>query len=281
MDLEPYKYKMPVLDLGDDLHSGLEGISFDNIKSFFNKVLLTVDNIKNNLHVFNTLYRGGTINELKDLNSIKADVDYVIKNNEFYLVADKSVAGISGLKSLPIAAEKLEELVVYVNKHTLNYLVDAEKVLDKFLADEDFRKSFIKSNDILGMKAWRKGMNIEDTLASFVDLNTVTDKVKIKDILPNLISLKNSRDNLVKAAEKTDIYQLKKIEDAIDSVLEKVKLIEKSVDLLETSNRVAINNIADVLSDLGSLVRYHSLVYYVASEVSKVLLNVVKTLKDK
>ena len=132
MELEPYKYKVPVLDLGDDLHAGLEGISFDNIKNFFSKVLLTVDNIKNNLHIFNTLYRGGTINELKDLNSIKSDVDYIIKNNEFYLIENKEVVGISGLKNLPVAASKLEELVVYVNKHTLQYLIDAEKVLDKF-----------------------------------------------------------------------------------------------------------------------------------------------------
>lgn len=279
MELEPYKYKMPVLDLGDDLHSGLEGISFDNIKLFFNKVLMTVDNVKNNLHVFNTLYRGGTINELKDLNSIKSDTDYVTKHNEFYLVENREVAGISGLKSLPMAADKLEELVEYVNKHTLTYLLDAGKILDKFLADEDFRKSFIKSSDVIGMKAWRKGMNIEDTLSSFIDLNTVTDKVKLKNIIPNLISLKNSRENLVKAAEKTDIYQLKKIEEAIDNVLDKVRLIESSIDVLDGTNRIALSSVTEVLSDLGNLVRYHSLVYYITSEVSKVLINIVTTLK--
>lgn len=280
MELEPYKYKVPVLDLGNNLHAGLEGISFDNIKTFFNKVLLTVDNIKNNLHVFNTLYRGSTINELKDLNSIKSDVDYVIKHNEFYLVENKEISGISGLKNLPIAAENLQALIEYVNKHTLTYLINAEKILDKFLADEDFRKSFIQSADILEMKAWRKGMDIELILNSFIDLNTVTDKVKLKNIIPNLISLKNSRDNLAKAAEKTDIYQLKKIEDAIDAVIEKVKLIEKNIDTVESSNRIALNSVAAVLSDLGNLVRYHSLVYYITSEVSKVLINIVKTLKE-
>lgn len=279
MELEPYNYEMPVLELGDDLHSGLEGIGFGDIKDYFNKVLLTVDNIKNNLHVFNTLYRGKTINELKDLNSIKSDVDYIIKNNEFYLVENKEVAGISGLKSLPIAAEKLESLVEYVNKHTLTNLQSAEKILDKFLVDEDFRKSFIKSADVLAMKAWTKGLDIKLTLDSFIDLNTITDKVKLKNIIPNLMSLKNSRENLVKAAEATDIYQLKKIEESIDNIVQKVKLIEANIDTLESTNKMALNNVTEVIGDLGNLVRYHSLVYYVTSEVSKVLINIVKTLK--
>ena len=67
-ELERYAFPVPKLEL-NDMQAGLE--SFDFIKKFLSKTLLTIDNIKNNLHIFNTLYRGENINELKELLSVK------------------------------------------------------------------------------------------------------------------------------------------------------------------------------------------------------------------
>lgn len=276
-ELELYTFKVPKLELGD-MQAGLE--SFDFIRKFLDKTLLTIDNIKNNLHIFNTLYRGEHINELKDLISIKNTIDKVIEKHEYLDVKNKEVNGVAGLISLTLAAEKLPILLDHVNDNTLKVLESSVVLLDKFIADVDFRKSFMKSNDALGSKVWRKNINIETELTSFIDLNLVTDTVKIGQVIPNLYSLKIIHENLVTAGKKTQIFNLKKIEDTIESIVDRVKVIEGMMNNTEDSfTKQAISSVGDSLSDLGNMVRYHSLVYYVTAEVSKVAINIVKTLE--
>ena len=276
-ELELYTFAVPKLELGD-MQAGLE--SFDFIRKFLDKTLLTIDNIKNNLHIFNTLYRGEHINELKDLISIKNTIDKVIEKHEYLDVKNKEVNGVAGLISLTLAAEKLPILLDHVNENTLKVLESSVVLLDKFIADVDFRKSFMKSNDALGSKVWRKNINIETELTSFVDLNLVTDTVKIGQVIPNLYSLKIIHENLVAAGKKTQIFNLKKIEDTIELIVDRVKIIEGMMNNTEDSfTKQAISSVGDSLSDLGNMVRYHSLVYYVTAEVSKVAINIVKTLE--
>ena len=276
-ELELYTFAVPKLELGD-MQAGLE--SFDFIKKFLDKTLLAIDNIKNNLHIFNTLYRGEHINELKDLISIKNTIDKVIEKHEYLDVKNKEVNGVAGLISLTLAAEKLPILLDHVNENTLKVLESSVVLLDKFIADVDFRKSFMKSNDALGSKVWRKNINIETELTSFVDLNLVTDTVKIGQVIPNLYSLKIIHENLVAAGKKTQIFNLKKIEDTIELIVDRVKIIEGMMNNTEDSfTKQAISSVGDSLSDLGNMVRYHSLVYYVTAEVSKVAINIVKTLE--
>ena len=276
-ELELYTFAVPKLELGD-MQAGLE--SFDFIKKFLDKTLLAIDNIKNNLHIFNTLYRGEHINELKDLISIKNTIDKVIEKHEYLDVKNKEVNGVAGLISLTLAAEKLPILLDHVNENTLKVLESSVVLLDKFIADVDFRKSFMKSNDALGSKVWRKNINIETELTSFVDLNLVTDTVKIGQVIPNLYSLKIIHENLVTAGKKTQIFNLKKIEDTIELIVDRVKIIEGMMNNTEDSfTKQAISSVGDSLSDLGNMVRYHSLVYYVTAEVSKVAINIVKTLE--
>ena len=276
-ELELYTFKVPKLELGD-MQAGLE--SFDFIRKFLDQTLLAIDNIKNNLHIFNTLYRGEHINELKDLISIKNTIDKVIEKHEYLDVKNKEVNGVAGLISLTLAAEKLPILLDHVNENTLKVLESSVVLLDKFIADVDFRKSFMKSNDALGSKVWRKNINIETELTSFVDLNLVTDTVKIGQVIPNLYSLKIIHENLVTAGKKTQIFNLKKIEDTIESIVDRVKVIEGMMNNTEDSfTKQAISSVGDSLSDLGNMVRYHSLVYYVTTEVSKVAINIVKTLE--
>ena len=276
-ELELYTFAVPKLELGD-MQAGLE--SFDFIKKFLDKTLLAIDNIKNNLHIFNTLYRGEHINELKDLISIKNTIDKVIEKHEYLDVKNKEVNGVAGLISLTLAAEKLPILLDHVNENTLKVLESSVVLLDKFIADVDFRKSFMKSNDALGSKVWGKNINIETELTSFVDLNLVSDTVKIGQVIPNLYSLKIIHENLVAAGKKTQIFNLKKIEDTIELIVDRVKIIEGMMNNTEDSFiKQAISSVGDSLSDLGNMVRYHSLVYYVTAEVSKVAINIVKTLE--
>lgn len=84
--LERYAFPVPKLEL-NDMQAGLE--SFDFIKSFLSKTLLTIDNIKNNLHIFNTLYRGENINELKELLSVKNSLNKVIENYDYVDIKNK------------------------------------------------------------------------------------------------------------------------------------------------------------------------------------------------
>lgn len=274
--LEMYAFTVPRLEM-NNAQAGLESMEF--IKKFFNKTLLVIDNIKNNLHIFNTLYRGENINELKELLDVKKSVDKIINTHEYSDIKNVEVNGIAGLKSLTLAAEKLPILLDHVNENTLKVLESVILLLDKFIADVDYRKSFMKSNDALGSKVWRKNINIEDVLESFIDLNLVTDRVKISTVIPNLYSLKIIHDNLVDAGKKTKIYELKKIEDCVDAIVNRVKQIE---DILKNTDdnitRQSISSIADSLTDLGNMVRYHSLVYYVTAEVSKVAINIIETL---
>ena len=139
-ELELYTFAVPKLELGD-MQAGLE--SFDFIKKFLDKTLLAIDNIKNNLHIFNTLYRGEHINELKDLISIKNTIDKVIEKHEYMDVKNKEVNGVAGLISLTLAAEKLPILLDHVNENTLKVLESSVVLLDKFIADVDFRSEIV------------------------------------------------------------------------------------------------------------------------------------------
>lgn len=276
-ELERYAFPVPKLEL-NDMQAGLE--SFDFIKKFLSKTLLTIDNIKNNLHIFNTLYRGENINELKELLSVKNSLNKVIENYDYADIKNKEVNGIAGLISLPLAAEKLPILLDHVNENTLKVLTSTVLLLDKFISDADYRKSFMHTNDALGSKVWRKNINIEDELTSFIDLNLVTDQVKIGEVIPNLYSLKQIHENLVTAGKKTKIYELKKIEDTIELIVERVKIIEDMMNNVDDNfTKQAISSVGDSLTDLGNMVRYHSLVYYVTAEVSKVAINIIKTLE--
>ena len=276
-ELERYAFPVPKLEL-NDMQAGLE--SFDFIKKFLSKTLLTIDNIKNNLHIFNTLYRGENINELKELLSVKNSLNKVIENYDYVDIKNKEVNGIAGLISLPLAAEKLPILLDHVNENTLKVLTNTVLLLDKFISDVDYRKSFMHTNDALGSKVWRKNINIEDELTSFIDLNLVTDQVKIGEVIPNLYSLKQIHENLVTAGKKTKIYELKKIEDTIELIVERVKIIEDMMNNVDDNfTKQAISSVGDSLTDLGNMVRYHSLVYYVTAEVSKVAINIIKTLE--
>lgn len=276
-ELERYAFPVPRLEL-NDMQAGLE--SFDFIKKFLSKTLLTIDNIKNNLHIFNTLYRGENINELKELLSVKNSLNKVIENYDYVDIKNKEVNGIAGLISLPLAAEKLPILLDHVNENTLKVLTSTVLLLDKFISDADYRKSFMHTNDALGSKVWRKNINIEDELTSFIDLNLVTDQVKIGEVIPNLYSLKQIHENLVTAGKKTKIYELKKIEDTIELIVERVKIIEDMMNNVDDNfTKQAISSVGDSLTDLGNMVRYHSLVYYVTAEVSKVAINIIKTLE--
>ncbi len=276
-ELDKYAFPVPRLEL-NDMQAGLE--SFDFIKKFLSKTLLAIDNIKNTLHIFNTLYRGENINELKELMSLKNSLNKVIETHDYVDIKNKEVNGIAGLSSLTMAAEKLPMLLDHVNDNTLKVLTSTVLLLDKFIADADYRKSFMKTNDTLGSKVWRKNISIEDELTSFINLNLVTDQVKIGEVIPNLYSLKQIHENLVTAGKKTKIYELKKIEDTIELIVERVKVIEEMMNNIDDNfTKQAISSVGDSLTDLGNMVRYHSLVYYVTAEVSKVAINIIKTLE--
>ncbi len=276
-ELDKYAFPVPRLEL-NDMQAGLE--SFDFIKKFLSKTLLAIDNIKNTLHIFNTLYRGENINELKELMSLKNSLNKVIETHDYVDIKNKEVNGIAGLSSLTMAAEKLPMLLDHVNDNTLKVLTSTVLLLDKFIADADYRKSFMKTNDTLGSKVWRKNISIEDELTSFINLNLVTDQVKIGEVIPNLYSLKQIHENLVTAGKKTKIYELKQIEDTIELIVERVKVIEEMMNNTDDKfTKQAISSVGDSLTDLGNMVRYHSLVYYVTAEVSKVAINIIKTLE--
>ncbi len=276
-ELDKYAFPVPRLEL-NDMQAGLE--SFDFIKKFLSKTLLAIDNIKNTLHIFNTLYRGENINELKELMSLKNSLNKVIETHDYVDIKNKEVNGIAGLSSLTMAAEKLPMLLDHVNDNTLKVLTSTVLLLDKFIADADYRKSFMKTNDTLGSKVWRKNISIEDELTSFINLNLVTDQVKIGEVIPNLYSLKQIHENLVTAGKKTKIYELKQIEDTIELIVERVKVIEEMMNNIDDNfTKQAISSVGDSLTDLGNMVRYHSLVYYITAEVSKVAINIIKTLE--
>ena len=60
---------------------------------------------------------------------------------------------------------------------------------------------------------------------------------------------------------KTKIYELKKIEDTIELIVERVKIIEDMMNNVDDNfTKQAISSVGDSLTDLGNMVRYHSAV---------------------
>jgi len=280
MDLkELAEYKFPVykIELVEDYQAGLEGFKF--IGDFFNNVLLMIDGFKDRLHILNTLYRGKHINELKELGSIGKDINHIVNNNTYSDLENKEIVGIAGLKNLPLAAEELVKLVDIVNKTTYSSLVTIHDLLSRFIADKDYRKSFLAGvNSISNIKR-NIADDIEGSLLKFIDLNMIQDTLKLKDVLPNLSSLIKVHENLISAADKTDIVQLRDIEVIITKIEEKVMIIAELAKDDTEITKTSMSQVSEGLYTMGNLVKHHGIVYYVTAEVSKVLLNIVKKLK--
>lgn len=127
MDLSVYLSPTPRLELKEDYVAGLQGLS--SIKAFFSGVLSSIDNLKEKLHIFNTVYREKNINEFKEIKKLKGKVDKIISTKKYENVMNIKVAGLAGLTSLSISAEELPKLLDRVNNNTLKGLEEVEAIL--------------------------------------------------------------------------------------------------------------------------------------------------------
>lgn len=274
MDLSVYLSPTPRLELKEDYVAGLQGLS--SIKAFFSGVLSGIDNLKEKLHIFNTVYREKNINEFREIKKLKGKVDKIISTKKYENVMNIKVAGLAGLNSLSIAAEELPKLLDRVNDNTLKGLEEVERILSEFISDLDFRKSYsFKYSSILG-KLRDEHHDIDYTIGSFVNLSIIEDVVPIKNVIPNLQTLSLLYDKMYSAGEKTDTSMLNKINKKVFDISDKVDIIEEILNSQPDSfSKTAVNGLADLLSEYSKQLKTHSLIYFLTGEVLKIYINIV------
>lgn len=279
MDLSVYLSPTPRLELQEDYQAGLQSLS--SIKNFFNSVLDNLDNLKEKLHIFNTIYRDKNINEFKEIKQLKGKVDKIISTKKYENVMNIKIAGIAGLKSLPLAANELPDLLDAVNANTLKGLEEVENILSEFIADIDFRKSYtFKYSSLLG-KLRESHTEVDRKISAFVDLSIIADSMPIKNIIPNLQTLSLVYDKMYSAGEKTNTAQLSEINKKVFDISDKVDIIEKIIETNSDSfSKTSINGLADLLSEYSRQLKTHSLVYYLTAEVLKIYINIVDVVED-
>jgi len=279
MDLSVYTSPTPRLELQEDYEAGLQSLT--SIKNFFNGILDNLDNLKEKLHIFNTIYRDKNINEFGEIKKLKGKVDKIISTKKYENVMVIKIAGLSGLKSLSVAADELPNLLDIVNNNTLKGLNEVENILSEFIADVDFRKSYaFKYSSLLG-KLRETHRDIDYKVSTFVDLSMIADSMPIKDVIPNLQTLSLVYDKLYKAGEKTNTAELSKINKKVFDISEKVDIIEKIVESNPDSfSKTSINGLADLLSEYSRQLKTHSLIYYLTAEVLKIYLNIIDVVED-
>ena len=279
MDLSVYLSPTPRLELKEDYVAGLQGLS--SIKAFFSGVLSSIDNLKEKLHIFNTVYREKNINEFKEIKKLKGKVDKIISNKKYENVMNIKVAGLAGLNSLSIAAEELPKLLDRVNNNTLKGLEEVEKILSEFISDLDFRKSYsFKYSSILG-NLREEHYKIDRTIGSFVNLSIIEDVVPIKDVIPNLQTLSLLYNKMYSAGEKTDTSMLNKINKKVFDISDKVTIIEEILNSQPDSfSKTAVSGLADLLSEYSKQLKTHSLIYFLTGEVLKIYINIVDVVED-
>ena len=279
MDLSVYLSPTPRLELQEDYQAGLQSLS--SIKNFFNSVLDNLDNLKEKLHIFNTIYRDKNINEFKEIKQLKGKVDKIISTKKYENVMNIKIAGIAGLKSLSLAANELPDLLDAVNANTLKGLEEVENILSEFIADIDFRKSYtFKYSSLLG-KLRESHTEVDRKISAFVDLSIIADSMPIKNIIPNLQTLSLVYDKMYSAGEKTNTAQLSEINKKVFDISDKVDIIEKIIETNSDSfSKTSINGLADLLSEYSRQLKTHSLVYYLTAEVLKIYINIVDVVED-
>ncbi len=279
MDLSVYLSPTPRLELQEDYQAGLQSLS--SIKNFFNSVLDNLDNLKEKLHIFNTIYRDKNINEFKEIKQLKGKVDKIISTKKYENVMNIKIAGIAGLKSLSLAANELPDLLDAVNANTLKGLEEVENILSEFIADIDFRKSYtFKYSSLLG-KLRESHIEVDRKISAFVDLSIIADSMPIKNIIPNLQTLSLVYDKMYSAGEKTNTAQLSEINKKVFDISDKVDIIEKIIETNSDSfSKTSINGLADLLSEYSRQLKTHSLVYYLTAEVLKIYINIVDVVED-
>lgn len=279
MDLSVYTSPTPRLELKEDYQAGLQSLT--SIKNFFNSILDNLDNLKEKLHIFNTIYRDKNINEFKDIKKLKGKVEKIISTKRYENVMNIKIAGIAGLKSLSMAANELPDLLDSVNENTLRGLNEVERILAEFIADTDFRKSYTFRYSSVLSKLQDKHREIDYKMSSFVDLSVIADSMPIKDIVPNLQTLALVYDKLYSAGEKTNTAQLSEINKKVFDISEKVDIIEKIIETnTDSFSKTSINGLADLLSEYSRQLKTHSLIYYLTAEVLKIYLNIVDVVED-
>ena len=279
MDLSVYLSPTPRLELQEDYQAGLQSLS--SIKNFFNSVLDNLDNLKEKLHIFNTIYRDKNINEFKEIKQLKGKVDKIISTKKYENVMNIKIAGIAGLKSLSLAANELPDLLDAVNANTLKGLEEVENILSEFIADIDFRKSYtFKYSSLLG-KLRESHREVDRKISAFVDLSIIVDSMPIKNIIPNLQTLSLVYDKMYSAGEKTNTAQLSEINKKVFDISDKVDIIKKIIETNSDSfSKTSINGLADLLSEYSRQLKTHSLVYYLTAEVLKIYINIVDVVED-
>lgn len=279
MDFSIYMSPTPRLQLEEDYQAGLQNLS--SIKNFFNSVLDNLDNLKEKLHMFNVVYRDKNINEFKDIKKLQGKVEKIISVKKYENVKNIKIAGLSGLKSLSIAAETLPEIIDSVNNTTLKGLEEVEKILAEFIADTDIRKAFsFRYSSALGVMQ-DAIYDIDYKISGFVDLSMIADSMPIEKVIPNLQTLVLVYDKLYKAGEKTNTAELAKINKKVKDISEKVDILADIIERNPDSfTKTSINGLADVLSNYSKQIKTHSLVYYLTAEVLKIYLNIVDVVED-
>lgn len=279
MDLSAYTGANVEYRIEEDYKAGLQ--SFAVIKNFFNSITENIADIKEKLHIFNVVYRDKNINEFADLKKIKNKINDIIRDKRYQDVENIKIAGLAGLKSLSLAASELPQLVKIVNESTLPGLIEVDKILAEFIADKDFRKAYkfkygSKVDYLLDSK-----YRVDSKLSIFIDISNIQDYLPINKIIPNLETLNTVFKGLYDAAEETDVSELVKINNLVDTISAKIDIIDEIITSdPESFSKTSLQGVADLLSGMSSQIKMHSLVYYVTGEVIKIYVNTVDAIKE-
>ena len=217
---------------------------FDKISEYFSEV---------NVKLFNLLHKN-KFDQLDEIKRINRESKKLIANNSYIEVKDLEVPVLMGLDiDLYRALEYIERESTVIDQNLYNLVRDTSSLLDRVLTDDEYIRSFTIDNDP-HPDIDKQIKNIEKTIHTIVNRNSLVDRVPIGRLMGNLNVLSNITDKSIRIGKNLNPSNLSTLEKYVEELSKKTKLFEEKI--LNSNREIHRDKIKLVATMLEDTARY-------------------------
>jgi len=267
--------KTGVLVLTAQSHLTTEGF-IDDVSDFIKMKLKTVRLFTPNLLA---AFKSSD-NTLKALRGNKKALLKLEEKIDYLAIMEVDVAGVVGLNTdLVTITNVLKPLSATTAKEAYKRLDKIDTMISRLITEEAYRTSFMNtSNEYAVVQEWNKEIS---KAFDFINKGTMSDSYKVKDLVPNLpsirISFENSIDTL-STFDRKNIYKLRNIIEELEGKFELLydRLKEEHVVI---SNE-ALELVVGLLNESAIYISNISTLYYLNRQIGNTIVNMITKINN-
>ena len=169
------------------------------------------------------------------------------------------------------ATDKTIKLVDKINSVLAPKLESLDTLISKVLADEAFRTS---TRPMIHDKTTVKIIDeLQKEINTFISPKQLQDTVLLKDIFPNMRSIKDCYEKLIATASHGSLEQLKTYRDMIDKIVDKIEALvgelKRRPDIV--ISKVVLKELSEETEEVAELVTIGMNIFYLFNQLTGVI----------